>query len=133
MLQSPALHRWVLPRLGETSERYRSSSRASAVSRRMTCGRGSSSPKAPAQAAHALGFGLALGSTGVLIVGITTLIAGTLLLSGASAGALIRRSGSAVRATAEAAKRARTALPEPMPDLRLVEPIEKLRPEVHAV
>ena len=82
--------------------------------------------------ALALGFGLALGSTGVLIVGITTLIAGTLLLSGASAGALIRRSGSAVRATAEAAKRARTALPEAMPDLRLVEPVEKLRPEVHA-
>ncbi len=82
--------------------------------------------------ALALGFGLALGSTGVLIVGITTLIAGTLLLSGASAGALIRRSGSAVRATAEAAKRARTALPETMPDLRLVEPVEKLRPEPHA-
>jgi S-DNA-T family DNA segregation ATPase FtsK/SpoIIIE len=80
--------------------------------------------------ALALGFGIALGSTGVLIVGITTLIAGTLLLSGASAGALIRRSGSAVRATAEAAKRARTAA-VPMPDLRLVEPVEKLRPEPH--
>jgi S-DNA-T family DNA segregation ATPase FtsK/SpoIIIE len=82
--------------------------------------------------ALAVGFGIALGSTGVLIVGITTLIAGTLLLSGASVGALIRRSGSAVRATAEAAKRARTALPEAMPDLRLVEPVEKLRPELHA-
>jgi len=80
--------------------------------------------------ALALGFGIALGSTGVLIVGITTLIAGTLLLSGASAGALIRRSGSAVRATAEAAKRARTAT---MPDLRLVEPVEKLPPQSHAV
>jgi DNA segregation ATPase FtsK/SpoIIIE, S-DNA-T family len=83
--------------------------------------------------ALALGFGIALGSTGVLIVGVTTLIAGTLLLSGASAGAFIRRSGRAVRATAEAAKRARTALPESMPDLRLVEPVERLRPEVHAV
>jgi S-DNA-T family DNA segregation ATPase FtsK/SpoIIIE len=82
--------------------------------------------------ALALGFGIALGSTGVLIVGITTLIAGTLLLSGASAGALIRRSGSAVRATAEAAKRARTALPETMPDLKLVEPVERTRPELHA-
>jgi S-DNA-T family DNA segregation ATPase FtsK/SpoIIIE len=82
--------------------------------------------------ALALGFGIALGSTGVLIVGITTLIAGTLLLSGASAGALIRRSGSAVRATAEAAKRARTALPETMPDLKLVEPVERPRPELHA-
>jgi DNA segregation ATPase FtsK/SpoIIIE, S-DNA-T family len=82
--------------------------------------------------ALALGFGIALGSTGVLIVGITTLIAGTLLLSGASAGALIRRSGSAVRATAEAAKRARTALPETMTDLKLVEPVERPRPELHA-
>jgi S-DNA-T family DNA segregation ATPase FtsK/SpoIIIE len=81
--------------------------------------------------ALALGFGLALGSTGVLIVGVTTLIAGALLLSGASAGAFIRRSGRAVRATAEAARRARTALPETMPDLRLVEP-DKLRPEPHA-
>jgi DNA segregation ATPase FtsK/SpoIIIE, S-DNA-T family len=76
--------------------------------------------------ALALGFGIALGSTGVLIVGITTLIAGTLLVSGASAGAFIRRSGRAVRATAEAARRARTAT---MPDLRLVEPVREHRPE----
>jgi S-DNA-T family DNA segregation ATPase FtsK/SpoIIIE len=81
--------------------------------------------------ALALGFGLALGSTGVLIVGITTLIAGTLLLSGASAGALIRRSGGAVRATAEAAKRARMAVP-PMPDLRLVDSIDVRPSESHA-
>ena len=76
--------------------------------------------------ALALGFGIALGSTGVLIVGITTLIAGSLLLSGASAGAFIRRSGRAVRATAEAARRARTAT---MPDLRLVEPAREHRPD----
>jgi S-DNA-T family DNA segregation ATPase FtsK/SpoIIIE len=75
--------------------------------------------------ALALGFGIALGSTGVLIVGITTLIAGSLLLSGASAGAFIRRSGRAVRATAEAARRARTAT---MPDLRLVEPVREHEP-----
>ena len=68
---------------------------------------------------------IALGSTVVLIIGITTLIAGTLLLSGASAGALIRRSGKRGSATAEAAKRARTALPETMPDLQLVEPIRE--------
>jgi DNA segregation ATPase FtsK/SpoIIIE, S-DNA-T family len=74
--------------------------------------------------ALALGLGIALGTTGVLIVGVTTLIAGSLLLTGASAGALIRRSGrAAVRATAEAARRARTAsLPAPMPELRLVDP-----------
>ena len=76
--------------------------------------------------ALAMGFGIALGSTGVLIVGITTLIAGSLLLSGASAGAFIRRSGRAVRATAEAARRARTAT---MPDLRLVEPAREHRPD----
>jgi S-DNA-T family DNA segregation ATPase FtsK/SpoIIIE len=81
--------------------------------------------------ALALGFGLALGSTGVLIVGITTLIAGILLLSGASVGALIRRSGTAVRATAEAAKRARSAAIS-MPDLRLVESIDARPPEPHA-
>jgi S-DNA-T family DNA segregation ATPase FtsK/SpoIIIE len=79
--------------------------------------------------ALATAFGIALGSTGVLIVGVTTLIAGSLLLSGASAGAFLRRSGRAVRATAEAARRARIALPETMPDLRLVEPVEK-RPEL---
>jgi S-DNA-T family DNA segregation ATPase FtsK/SpoIIIE len=65
-------------------------------------------------------FGLALGGTGVLIVGITTLLAGTLLLSGASAGAIIRRSGSVVRAGAGAARRSRERV-RPEPSLRLVE------------
>jgi S-DNA-T family DNA segregation ATPase FtsK/SpoIIIE len=50
-------------------------------------------------------LGLALGSTGVAIVGILGVLAGTLLLTGASAGALVRRSGSAVRRTATAARR----------------------------
>jgi DNA segregation ATPase FtsK/SpoIIIE, S-DNA-T family len=69
-------------------------------------------------------FGIALGATGVLIVGITTLVAGTLLLSGASAGAIIRRSGRAVRATARTARRPRRREleDETVPDLRLVEP-----------
>jgi S-DNA-T family DNA segregation ATPase FtsK/SpoIIIE len=83
-------------------------------------------------------FGVALGSTGVLIVGITTLLAGTLLLTGASAGAIIRRSGRAVRATARARRRALEAGPEPeteiLPDLRLVEPPpEPVAPPVDAV
>jgi S-DNA-T family DNA segregation ATPase FtsK/SpoIIIE len=60
-------------------------------------------------------FGLALGHTGVVIVGATTLLAGTLLLSGASAGAIIRRSGRAVRETAGRRTRERPA------SLRLVE------------
>ena len=48
---------------------------------------------------NALGGGLAklLGETGSLLVGATALLAGGLLLSGASYGALLRRSGHAVR------------------------------------
>src|SRR5204863_1930995 len=83
-------------------------------------------------ARFALGMGDALGSTAVLVVGVPTLIAGALLLTGASAGAVIRRSGhAAVRATAEAARRARTAA-VPAAELRLVEPPLDLRPEPHA-
>jgi hypothetical protein len=50
-------------------------------------------------------LGLALGGTGVAIVGILGLLTGALLLTGASAGALLRRSGTAVRRTATAARR----------------------------
>jgi len=71
-------------------------------------------------------FGIALGGTGVVVVGVTTLIAGVLLLTGASAGALLRRSGRAVRASAAAARRARVAT---MPDLRLVDPIDEGKPD----
>ena len=48
---------------------------------------------------EALGGGLAklLGGTGSLLVGVTALLAGGLLLSGASYGALLRRSHHAVR------------------------------------
>jgi DNA segregation ATPase FtsK/SpoIIIE, S-DNA-T family len=74
-------------------------------------------------------FGLALGKTGVLIVGITTLLGGTLLLTGASAGAIIRRSGHAVKRAGSAARRAR---PEPLPDLRLVAAAEEGKPELTA-
>jgi len=53
-------------------------------------------------------FGLLLGSTGTTIVGVLALVIGTLLLSGASAGALVRGSGHAVK---RAHTRARRALP----------------------
>jgi S-DNA-T family DNA segregation ATPase FtsK/SpoIIIE len=57
-------------------------------------------------------FGLLVGSTGTTIIGVFALVVGTLLLSGASAGALVRRSGHAVK---RAHTRARRALPaEPM-------------------
>src|SRR6188472_3342313 len=47
----------------------------------------------------ALGGALAhvIGETGALIVGVALFIAGTLLFTGASAGAVLRRSGSAMR------------------------------------
>src|SRR3954453_774780 len=53
-------------------------------------------------------LGLLGGSTGTLIIGVLALVTGTLLLSGASAGALVRRSGHAVK---RAHTRARRALP----------------------
>jgi DNA segregation ATPase FtsK/SpoIIIE, S-DNA-T family len=57
-------------------------------------------------------FGLLVGSTGTTIIGVLALVVGTLLLSGASAGALVRRSGHAVK---RAHTRARRALPaEPL-------------------
>ncbi|HMI99190.1 MAG TPA: DNA translocase FtsK [Gaiellaceae bacterium] len=64
-------------------------------------------------------LGLALGGTGVAIVGILGVLAGTLLLTGASAGALLRRSGTAVRRTATAARRSldRPELAQEPPEL----------------
>jgi S-DNA-T family DNA segregation ATPase FtsK/SpoIIIE len=56
-----------------------------------------------------LGGGLSrlVGDTGSLIVGVTLLVAGSLLLTGASAGAILRRSGHAVRRAHAAARRSR--------------------------
>ncbi len=55
----------------------------------------------------ALGGGLAhvIGETGALIVGVALFIAGTLLFTGASAGAVLRRSGTVVRNAGNAARR----------------------------
>ena len=60
----------------------------------------------------ALGF--ALGGTGVAIVGVLCLLAGALLLTGASAGALLRRGATAARraARAPATRAARADPPE---------------------
>jgi S-DNA-T family DNA segregation ATPase FtsK/SpoIIIE len=56
---------------------------------------------------QALGGGLAgvVGETGAVIVGVALFLAGALLVSGASAGALLRRSGHAVRRAGSAARR----------------------------
>ena len=50
-------------------------------------------------------FGRLLGSTGAMILGGTALLIGLLLLSGASAGAIVRRSGHAARSVGSAARR----------------------------
>src|SRR5512132_3233685 len=56
------------------------------------------------------GLALAIGSTGVAIAGILTLVAGALLVTGASAGALLRSSG---RAMHQAARRTLPRRPAP--------------------
>jgi DNA segregation ATPase FtsK/SpoIIIE, S-DNA-T family len=67
-------------------------------------------------------FGLLLGTTGTTILGILALVVGALLLSGASAGALVRRSGHAVKRAHSRARRARryepVAAPAPVIPLR---------------
>jgi DNA segregation ATPase FtsK/SpoIIIE, S-DNA-T family len=62
-------------------------------------------------------FGSLLGSTGATILGGTALAIGVLLLTGASVGALVRRSGRAVRRAGGAARRHALAqlAPEPAP------------------
>jgi S-DNA-T family DNA segregation ATPase FtsK/SpoIIIE len=55
-----------------------------------------------------------LGETGALLLGVTALVAGGLLLSGASAGALLRRSGRALRRAGTSARRT-LERPAPLP------------------
>jgi S-DNA-T family DNA segregation ATPase FtsK/SpoIIIE len=78
-------------------------------------------------------FGFLLGETGATIVGVTAAVAGTLLLSGASAGALLRRTGHAVRRAGTSARktleRPRVA---PLPAERPPEPRRPLAPPVDA-
>ncbi|MGZ4387995.1 MAG: DNA translocase FtsK [Gaiellaceae bacterium] len=58
------------------------------------------------------GLGTLIGGTGTTIVGVLALLVGTLLLSGASLGAMLRRSGRAVRTAATHTRRPRPA-PQP--------------------
>src|SRR5437870_6954726 len=70
-------------------------------------------------------FGLLVGATGTTIIGVLALVIGALLLSGASAGALVRRSGHAVRRAHTKARRARPILeaePAAVIPLRAPEP-----------
>jgi DNA segregation ATPase FtsK/SpoIIIE, S-DNA-T family len=69
-------------------------------------------------------LGPLLGSTGTFIVGAFALFAGVLLFTGASVGAILRRSAGAARTTTKAVAARRSASqPEPVP-----EPSEKVRP-----
>jgi S-DNA-T family DNA segregation ATPase FtsK/SpoIIIE len=75
-------------------------------------------------------LGWLIGSTGVLIVGVFTLVAGVLLLTGASLGAIMRRSHHAVRRVGTRAKnraaqhKARSAAPAPAaPPAPAAEPV----------
>jgi DNA segregation ATPase FtsK/SpoIIIE, S-DNA-T family len=71
-------------------------------------------------------FGLLVGGTGTTILGVLLLVIGALLLSGASAGALVRRSGHAVKRAHSRARRAHvpeTSAPRaPVIPLRAPEP-----------
>jgi S-DNA-T family DNA segregation ATPase FtsK/SpoIIIE len=81
------------------------------------------------------GLGLAIGSTGVAIAGILTLLAGGLLVTGASAGAMLRNSGRAVH---RAARRSFERWPEAGPRLQVIEgaspsPPQQIAPPVDVV
>jgi S-DNA-T family DNA segregation ATPase FtsK/SpoIIIE len=80
------------------------------------------------------GLGLALGGTGVAIVGVLALLVGALLLTGASAGAILRYSGRAVH---RAASRSFQRQPREVPALRVIdgeaETRTPLRPPVDVV
>src|SRR2546430_1038615 len=71
-----------------------------------------------------------VGGTGTTIIGILALVIGGLLLSGASAGALVRRSGHAVR---RAHIRARRARPVMATESAPVIPLRQNEPPVDAV
>jgi S-DNA-T family DNA segregation ATPase FtsK/SpoIIIE len=76
-------------------------------------------------------FGLLLGTTGTTILGVLALLVGVLLLSGASAGAVVRRSGHAVKRAHTKARRAR--VPESAAEPAPVIPLRPLEPPVDAV
>ena len=72
------------------------------------------------------GLGLALGGTGVAIVGVLALLAGALLVTGASAGAILRSSGRAVHHAA------RRSFQRAAPPLRVIEGERALMPTPQA-
>jgi S-DNA-T family DNA segregation ATPase FtsK/SpoIIIE len=78
------------------------------------------------RALHAI-LGPAIGSTGLLILGVFTLIAGALLITGASVGAILRRSHGVVRTVGRSARRTLerpTRRPTPIPSNSLLQSTE---------
>jgi DNA segregation ATPase FtsK/SpoIIIE, S-DNA-T family len=81
------------------------------------------------------GFAKLLGHGGATILGITAMVIGGILLSGASLGAVLRRSGTAVKNVGDAARRA-FEWPEPQPALAVAPPppaIPHSHPPIDAV
>jgi DNA segregation ATPase FtsK/SpoIIIE, S-DNA-T family len=74
-----------------------------------------------------------LGGTGQALLGITTLLAGALLVSGASAGAVLRRSGRVVQRAGTAARRSLEPPPSPsVPPVSHVKPVSQPVDAAHA-
>jgi len=76
--------------------------------------------------------GIAIGATGSLLLGILLMLIGSLLLSGASLGAILRRSGRGLHLAARKA-RSRQDQPEPAGWPEPVRPAPSLSPPVDAV
>ncbi len=77
------------------------------------------------------GVGTATGATGTLLLGSLLLLAGSLLLSGASLGAVLRRSGRGIHVAARKARaRPGRSTPESWPEPAPVRPAPSLAPPV---
>ena len=78
--------------------------------------------------------GIAIGATGSLLLGVLLMLVGTLLLSGASLGAILRRSGHGLHLAARKARERRTRPePEAWPEPKPTRPALSLTPPVDAV
>jgi S-DNA-T family DNA segregation ATPase FtsK/SpoIIIE len=74
------------------------------------------------------GLALAIGSTGVAIAGILTLLAGGLLVTGASAGAMVRSSGRTLRVLGSRTLESQRRRIRPEPRLQVIEGAAPLSP-----
>jgi S-DNA-T family DNA segregation ATPase FtsK/SpoIIIE len=77
--------------------------------------------------------GIAIGATGSLLLGVFLTLVGSLLLSGASLGALLRRSGRGIHHAARRARSRPAGDPSGWPEPQPVRPAPSLAPPVDAV